>query len=159
MIKYVKGDATKPVGDGPKIIAHICNDSGRWGAGFVLAVNKLSPDPRDEYFDWYNAVTSSKLGFKFLPLGIVQYVPFDGDSNVVANMVSQHGTVSEYNPHPISYAALEYCLMDVASQADTMNASIHMPRIGCGLARGNWSVVESIIDKTLEDVDVTVYDL
>lgn len=38
-IHYLKGDATNPVGPGPKIIAHICNDIAAWGKGFVLAVS------------------------------------------------------------------------------------------------------------------------
>src|SRR5262245_8320884 len=36
-ITYVKGDATSPQADGNKIIAHVCNDVGKWGKGFVLA--------------------------------------------------------------------------------------------------------------------------
>ncbi len=39
-IQYLKGDATSPQAKGTKIIAHICNDIGGWGKGFVLAVSK-----------------------------------------------------------------------------------------------------------------------
>mgnify|MGYP002351074259 FL=1 len=39
-IIYLKGDATKPEGLGPRIIAHICNDVGLWGKGVVLAISK-----------------------------------------------------------------------------------------------------------------------
>jgi hypothetical protein len=39
-IQYIAGDATAPIGDGNKIIAHVCNDIGAWGAGFVLAISK-----------------------------------------------------------------------------------------------------------------------
>ena len=39
-IRYVTGDATRPEGEGPKIIVHICNDIGAWGRGFVLALSK-----------------------------------------------------------------------------------------------------------------------
>lgn len=40
-------------------------------------------------------------------------------------------------------------------------ASIHMPRIGCGLAGGKWEVIEQIIKEELIDkeIAVTVYDL
>jgi hypothetical protein len=40
-------------------------------------------------------------------------------------------------------------------------ASVHMPRIGCGLAGGEWGRVESIVRDTLcaEGIEVTVYDL
>jgi hypothetical protein len=49
----------------------------------------------------------------------------------------------------------------VAKIAGYDGATVHMPRIGTGLARGNWEVIESIINRTLtlRDVDVTVYDL
>jgi len=161
VVTYVKGDATRPVGEGRKIIAHIVNDSGKWGAGFVLALDRLSMDPRNEYLGWYSSVTNPVWGgLKFLPMGIVQYVDID-NGIAVANMVAQHGTYSELNRQPLSYRALEYCLEGLAENADFLEATVHMPRIGCGLARGNWNVVESIINRTLtlRDIDVTVYDL
>ena len=52
-IKYLVGDATKPQIAGNKIIAHICNDIGAWGRGFVLAVSKLSPVPEHRFREWY----------------------------------------------------------------------------------------------------------
>lgn len=39
-IIYLKGDATNPIAKGNKIIAHICNDAGGWGKGFVLAISR-----------------------------------------------------------------------------------------------------------------------
>lgn len=39
-IIYLKGDATEPIGTGHKIIAHVCNNKGGWGRGFVLAISK-----------------------------------------------------------------------------------------------------------------------
>ena len=32
-----------------KIIVHICNDNGKWGSGFVLAISKRWIKPKDEY--------------------------------------------------------------------------------------------------------------
>jgi hypothetical protein len=48
----------------------------------------------------------------------------------------------------------------VAEKARELNASVHMPRIGCGLAGGKWEKIEPIIQKHLCDggIDVTVYD-
>ena len=85
-IKYVVGDATAPQGESKKIICHICNDLGAWGAGFVLALSKV---------------------------------------NVVAERIG---------------------------------ATLHMPRIGCGLAGGEWDAVQAVIEEVVT-VDVTVYDL
>lgn len=39
-ITYLKGDATNPQSEENKIIAHICNDIGGWGKGFVVAISK-----------------------------------------------------------------------------------------------------------------------
>ena len=52
-IIYTVGDATKPEGAGSKIIAHVCNDMGAWGRGFVLAISKLSPAPERGFREWY----------------------------------------------------------------------------------------------------------
>ena len=41
---YRTGDATLPQGRGPGVIAHICNDLGQWGKGFVLPLGKRYPD-------------------------------------------------------------------------------------------------------------------
>jgi O-acetyl-ADP-ribose deacetylase (regulator of RNase III) len=160
VVTYVKGDATKPQGDGPKIIAHICNDSGAWGAGFVRALSKMSPRPADGYRRMYNYHTIT-MGAYFIPLGTTQLVEIEADELYVLNMVAQHGTVSKLNPHPISYRALELALNDLAVEAQRLNATVHMPRIGAGLAQGKWEVIESIINRTLTlwDIDVTVYDL
>ena len=38
-LSFIKGDATSPQAKGRKIIAHICNDLGKWGKGFVMAVS------------------------------------------------------------------------------------------------------------------------
>lgn len=39
-----------------------------------------------------------------------------------------------------------------------MDASVHMPRIGCGLAGGKWNEIEKIIEKTLIKNKIKVYD-
>jgi hypothetical protein len=52
-------------------------------------------------------------------------------------------------------------LKKVAAFAKENNASVHMPRIGCGLAGGAWDKMEPIIEEALikEGITVTVYDL
>lgn len=43
LIKYVRGDATQPQGEGKKIISHICNDVGAHAFGmfhFLSFINK-----------------------------------------------------------------------------------------------------------------------
>jgi O-acetyl-ADP-ribose deacetylase (regulator of RNase III) len=150
-INYVQGDATSPIGEGIKIIAHICNDVGAWGAGFVLAISSRWVEPEQRYHVWH-----SNQSFK---LGNIQVVKVNDDT-YVANMIAQHG-VGFYQGPPIRYPALRQCLMKLYRESRRMEASVHMPRIGCGLAGGEWDKVKEIIYDELVDkgVEVTVYDL
>src|SRR5437899_2936801 len=61
---------------------------------------------------------------------------------------------------PRSDEAVAECLQKVAAKATELRVSIHMPRIGCGLAGGDWSRIEPLINEYLCDqgLSVTVYD-
>jgi O-acetyl-ADP-ribose deacetylase (regulator of RNase III) len=78
----------------------------------------------------------------------------------VANMVAQRGIGPTRGLPPIRYDALRDCLASLPERATSLRASVHMPRIGCGLAGGSWPEVERIIGETLlaAAVPVHVYD-
>ncbi|MFI2203484.1 Appr-1-p processing protein [Streptomyces sp. NPDC020192] len=52
-ITYIRGDATVPLAKGTKVIAHVCNDIGGWGKGFVLALSRRWPEPERAYRAWH----------------------------------------------------------------------------------------------------------
>lgn len=153
------GDATQPHNepyvDGAQIVAHICNDIGRWGKGFVLALSKRWPEPETVFKQAF-------LHKENCALGDVQFVPVTPQITI-ANMVAQHGIVvkGQIAAPPIRYEALEIALAKVAGAALERNATVHMPRIGCGLAGGRWEIIEPIIEKQLvaRYVAVVVYDM
>lgn len=155
MINYVQGDATAPQGDGNKIILHVCNDIGGWGAGFVLALSQRWPEPEAAYRRWYQGRSSNNF-----ELGEVQVVPVEPDI-MVANLIGQRDIHPGPDGPPIRYEALEAGLSQLADEAYAADASVHMPRIGCGLAGGDWETVGAIVQRTLVDTGtpVTVYDL
>jgi len=150
-ITYVVGDATAPQGKGNKVIAHIVNDLGLWGSGFVMAVSGRWPTVKHAYVDW---ARGNKQPFQ---LGQVQFMPVTSDITI-ANMVAQRGIVNTENPKPLQEYWLKWALMRLNDYAIENRATVHMPRIGCGLAGGKWEEVEPLI-KTYLQVDVTVYDL
>ncbi|MFD1147536.1 macro domain-containing protein [Saccharothrix hoggarensis] len=154
VLRVVKGDATSPQAKGPKIIAHVCNDLGGWGKGFVLAISQRRPEPERAYRDWHRARARNDFG-----LGATQLVQVRADT-WVANMVGQHGLRAGSKGPPIRYDAVARCLATLAQHAVDLNAGVHMPRIGCGLAGGKWERVEPLIAETLpaRDVPTTVYD-
>ena len=151
-IRYIRGDATSPIGIGNKLIVHICNNVGGWGRGFVVAISKKWKKPEQEYREWYK----NQKGFE---LGQVQFVEVD-DSITVANMIAQHNIKRINGKAPIRYEALEKCLKSISEYAVDHDFSVHMPRIGCGLAGGEWEKVEAIIKRAIlkTNVQVTVYD-
>ena len=148
-MKILIGDATRPEGDGPKVLAHVCNDLGLWGAGFVRAVSKRWKGPERDYRAAFEAGA--------LTLGTVRFVEVTPELTV-ANMVAQRG-VRRGRSVPLRYPALRAALIEVGRFARERKASVHMPRIGCGLAGGRWEEVEPILKETLDGLSVTVYDL
>ncbi|RII19426.1 Macro domain protein [Streptomyces sp. YIM 130001] len=151
----MQGDATAPQGEGVKIVAHVCNDVGGWGAGFVLALSRRWPEPEAAYRTWHRDRAANDFG-----LGAVQFVRADGLVRV-ANMVGQRGIRSgSEGAAPVRYQAIDSALGAVGDRALELGASVHMPRIGCGLAGGKWSEVEPLVRRRLaaRGVPVTVYD-
>lgn len=154
-INYINGDATAPLGDGHKVIVHVCNDLGKWGKGFVLAISKRWKEPESFYKGSFQSSEKPELG----DVQLVQVA----DSITVANIIGQHGVRSPRNktaPAPIRYEAIRKGLSKVSEYAKAHNATIHMPRIGCGLAGGTWEKIEPIIIESVieQDIKVFVYD-
>ncbi|MGW3437529.1 macro domain-containing protein [Streptomyces bacillaris] len=153
-ITYVRGDATAPQGKGVEVIAHVCNDLGGWGKGFVLALSRRWPEPETAYRRWHRDRAGNDFG-----LGAVQFVQV-GKYLWVANMVGQRGMRRGSKGAPVRYEAIDAALGAVAVRAGELGASVHMPRIGCGLAGGTWDQVEPLIERRLisAGLPVTVYD-
>jgi O-acetyl-ADP-ribose deacetylase (regulator of RNase III) len=161
-LTYINGDATSPVGSGQKIIIHVCNDVGAWGAGFVIAISKKWKEPQRAYLDWYKDEldeTGRKKGSAVLTLGQVQFVPVENDIEI-GNMIGQHNVGMIKGKPPIRYNAIRAALQVVCTRALGMAATVHAPRFGAGLAGGDWNTIEQIINEELVDkgIDVTIYD-
>ena len=184
-LHYVTGDATAPQRPAPWVIAHVCNDIGRWGRGFVLPLARRWPETKRAF-----------LG-RALALGEVQFVELEGGCSV-ANMIGQRGVYRRGRKDaPIRYEALAQCLtlfgwhvfktfeilpclglllgrkFLIAGKAFTQcltrlndyalarGMSVHMPRIGAGLAGGDWDEIESLLRLHIElaRLEVFVYTL
>jgi O-acetyl-ADP-ribose deacetylase (regulator of RNase III) len=156
-ITYKDGDALDTSeASGPVIIAHICNDKGACGAGFVLAVSAKYRRAELLYRAWSQG--RRRPADPVFRLGQTQFAEVSQSPDVIiANMIGQ--TLG--GPAPIRYAALQDCLRRVRTEAQARGATVQMPRIGAGLAGGDWNRIAQLITEELTShgVAVTVYDL
>lgn len=184
-IRYVKGDATLPIFiynqqtnitdtaiSEIRCIIHICNDINRWGKGFVVCLGDRYPEAKMTYLK-----SVKQTGYH--DLGTITHVKID-NTLMVINMVAQKGITKDRGGiPPIRYVALKECLIKTRNMLETIQAqedllldsqntynkvkiSIHMPKIGCGLAGGDWDVIKELITSELVIIgqfDCVVYTL
>lgn len=153
-ITYVQGDAASPRGRGPVVIAQVVNDSAfTWGAGFSRALRYKWPAAQRSFRRWAEGDRRN------LRLGRVHAGPVDENLTVVS-MVAQHGYGASPKPR-IRYAALKECLEQLGKVAADRGATVHMPKIGSGLAGGSWDIVRELVAEAVCDrgVKVIVYEL
>ncbi len=131
------------------IICHQVNCQGALGAGLAAQLKNKYPKVRSDY---YQAYRQHKLR-----LGKVIFTTIKTSSLYVANMCGQDSFHRQWMSHDkvhTDYEALESCLIKVKNFADSANKHNNLPiylpyKVGCGLARGSWSIVIGIIQKTV----------
>lgn len=164
-LNYVVGDATEPQGEGKKLILHVCNNKGKWGSGFVLALSNKWDLPEISYRRWFENstpgfTTPENVNSPPFELGRIQIVEVEDDI-AVCNMIGQHDVYPINGIPPVRYDRIRQCLTRVADFAKEHGYSIHAPRFGAGLAQGSWEVIEALINENLisQGLDVTIYNL
>lgn len=148
MVRYVTGDV---LSSDAFVIAHGVNCKGAFGAGVAYHVARKHPHVKEAYF-----TKNASEGWK---LGDVQFVPITftlSSTQVIANCATQdrYGGPGVH----LNYDALETCMQKVKEFAD--GRPVALPRIGAGLAGGDWNRIEAIINRVFGDeADVTVFEL
>jgi O-acetyl-ADP-ribose deacetylase (regulator of RNase III) len=161
-IEYRKGDATRPyISDGGvHILAHIVNNSGRWGAGFTRALNRRFAGLERDYREWHGSYRIQPVPAREM-LGKIRSC-WVSDTLCVVHMCAQNG-ISYTGERTVDYIALSRALQQLALHVAVTGAvRVHMPRIGAGLGGGDWTIIGALITDTLIEgfqIPVTVYDL
>lgn len=146
MIKYVQGDLFETDCD---IIAHGCNCRGVMGSGVALVVRNKYPKAYNMYLE-----KDVEDGWE---LGDVQTV-LQNDGKYIANCATQFHFLPRGMNHA-DYDAIRTCMEKLKRFAKDKGLSVAIPKIGAGLAGGNWRTIESIINEVFNDYDITVYFL
>lgn len=146
MVKYVKGDLFATDLD---IIAHGCNCQGAMGSGVANIVRQRYSKAYHAYLDLYDD--------EGLHLGDVQFV-LQSDGKYIANCMTQDRYLPRTRCHA-DYNAIGICMHTLKEFAQKKGLSVAIPKIGAGLAGGDWNLIEKILNEVFSDYDVTVYHL
>jgi O-acetyl-ADP-ribose deacetylase (regulator of RNase III) len=148
MIKYFKGDVFK---SSAQVIAHGCNCRGGFGAGIAATVKKLYPRAEAAYMKKYR-----DEGWH---LGEVQIVKV-GDNKFIANCATQDKYGSPKGGKIYAdYGAIKEVMEQLKEVCTENQWQLAMPKIGAGLAGGDWKKIEEIINAVFDTTEVWVYEL
>lgn len=141
---YIKGDLVTLFNEG-KNIAHGCNCFCTMGAGVAksLADNFMEIKEADRMFA-HCVPLHNRLGdFS------TAYALFD--ENVCYNMYTQY-----YPGRNVDYGAIFNSFKKLAESG--VKGPIYIPRIGAGIAGGDWDLISMLIDKASGEMRVVVVD-
>ena len=140
------------------IIAHGSNCVQTMGSGVARAIREKYPeayiaDKKDSIYG-----DRSKLGtYTYAPVCLADPL-IPNKLWFVLNLYTQYNFGTEVRQ--LDYEALANCLEALKTFcAKYPNAKVGLPRIGCGLAGGDWSVVKAFIEATFPNKDIYVYYL
>jgi O-acetyl-ADP-ribose deacetylase (regulator of RNase III) len=145
MILYKKGDLLKSTG----IISHGCNCVGGFGSGVAGQIAAQYPFVKEYYLHKHN-----NGGWKLGDIQIVSVTP----DKLFVNCATQ----KEYYPRDIvhaDYRAIQTILNKLYRIHEDTGLEVNIPKIGCGLAGGDWNIVEKLVDCQFAFSNITVWEL
>ena len=145
--KYIVGDITKTE---LKYIAHGVNAQNKMGSGVAKALYEAFPQVKEQYHLYMKGKSPSAF------LGRLQRV--DCGDKYVFNMFTQENFGYDGKKY-VNYYALVSCFA-ILKTFRCISGPIAIPKIGCGLAGGDWNIVEQLINDTVgDDLEIWVYEL
>jgi O-acetyl-ADP-ribose deacetylase (regulator of RNase III) len=152
-------------------IAHGVNCMAVMGAGVALAIANKWPESELKYreFCWKHIIKQSLLG-KSLATNEAK------DKKVLFHMFIQYDTGTD--TRKVNYGALARTFSELNNTLEVMRdfdehmehqagnntiiipkPTVAIPKIGSGLAGGDWNIIEEIINGCTPDINIVVYEL
>ncbi len=128
------------------VIVHGCNCFCTMGAGIAKSI-------RDNFPEAYQADLRTEMGDK-TKLGTYSYAQVNKQENrlTIVNGYTQYDFSGENIL--VDYRAIRELFSKI--KTDFRNQRIGYPKIGAGLAKGDWQVISGIINEELEGEDHTL---
>lgn len=142
---------------GPELYkAHGCNAQGAFGSGCAGHITKLYPEARQVYIDHHK-----EHGLK---LGEVIYAR-TYDECIICHCITQEfygyngKRYVDYDAVRMAMKELNEAIGYVLALTTSPQNEIALPKIGAGLAGGDWDTIAQIIEEELTDAQPVVYTL
>ena len=155
MIEYIKGDLVKSDCD---VIIHGCNCFCNMGAGIAKQIRETYP----EAYETDKLTTrgdKNKLGQISYTRVVNKYFP---DKVVyVVNAYTQFTYGRKDGEIYADYIAIREAMVrinELFSDTHDVQFKIGLPKIGAGLARGDWNIISKTIDEVFGDRKIYVYE-
>ena len=144
MIKYIDGDLVKEA-ELFDVIAHCCNCYCTFGAG-------IAPQIKAKFPEAFLVDCTTQRGDES-KLGTITFT--ENTTPIVVNLYGQYDyTGRRHGEMDLDYDALRSALR--AMKEEFSGLLFGLPKIGSGLAGGDWDVIESIIAEELEGERVMI---
>lgn len=132
------------------VIIHGCNAHGVMNSGVAKAIRGKWPSA----WTWYRYEYEKSIaaGRPHLPLGEIFIIKMS-DSLFVCDAITQKDYGRDSSVVYADYDAirLAFNTLNKVILRSSLPKRVCFPLIGCGLANGDWSIVEKIIDEELDD--------
>lgn len=143
-MKTINGDLIKLFKEDKfDVIVHGCNCMCTMGSGIAKSI-------RSNYPSAYEVDQKTIKGDRS-KLGTISVVTLENDK-VIINAYTQYGYGRD--KVYVDYDAIRSCMREIKTKY--AGKRIGLPKIGAGLAGGDWGIVSGIIDEELEGEDVVV---
>lgn len=154
-MKSIDGDLLQLAKNGYfDIIVHGCNCFHTMGAGIARQVKNIFPEA-------YLVDVSETMKGDKKKLGTISYVNLKntfGNPLVIVNGYTQYSIYKNEKRIAVDYGAIRSVFEIIREHflIDNPKLKIGFPRIGAGLAGGDWNRISKIIDKELKGYDYTL---
>jgi len=170
-MKIIDGDLIKLAKEGHfDVITHGCNCFCTMGAGIAVAMkdnfdchmfHMEAPKYRGDInklgtIDYQNRQIFLKEKINLMGVEI-ESTNFGGFNLIVVNSYTQYRYGKNHedgDKSPVDYDAITMCMRKINHVFK--GKRIGLPKIGAGLAGGDWNIIKKIIEKELKDCDVTI---
>ena len=129
------------------VMIHGCNCQGVMGSGVALAVKEKYPEVFVKYYDLC-ATYDQDERFEFL-LGSIQPISIVPNYMII-NAFTQFyfGTTTRH----VNYEALVSSFEETNKLMNRLSTelTLYFPKIGAGLGGGNWEIIKTIIEQTVD---------